>query len=181
MRVALQPLWIAGAILLVSCLALLVVSRPARPALVVVSSDPGIKVSSVACTFGTNHMYSYEGNADRIIDSLIPGRREKNAAWLSWHTSQNTTVVWVRFVHPSYGIPRFRGAAVVPPPLFRARMADTNGAVTVLKALETFHQDFHSKSLLVGWEIPGQLRAHSGATIHVDGTNGIGSVTLRVP
>jgi hypothetical protein len=179
MRVTRQPIWIAGGILLVSCFALLLVFRPTRPALVVVSSDPRITVSSVLCTFGTNHMYCYEGTADRITDWLIPSRLDKNAAWLHWHTSENSTVVWVRFVHPSYGVPRFRGAAIVPPSVFTAHIIGTNGAVTLLKSLDTCHQDFHSQSLVTGWEMPGQLKAHSGSTIRVDEANGIGSV--RVP
>ncbi len=181
MPVARRQLWIGGSILLASCVAFLVASRPARPALRIVSSDPNIKVQSVLCTFGTNHTYYYGDKVDRLIDSLIPGRRDKNAAWLRWHTVENTTVVWVRLVHPSYGVPRFRGAAVAPPPLFHAKMVDTNGAVTILKTLDTFHQDFRSKSLLTGWELAGRVTAHSGGTIHIDGTNGIGSVILRVP
>jgi hypothetical protein len=181
MRIRRRQLWIAGAILLVSCFALLLASRPPRPALLLVSSEPNIKVSSIICTFGTNHVYYYGGKVDRLIDSLIPKRRDKNAAWLRWHSTENSTVLWVRFVHSSYGVPRFQGAAVVPPPLFRAQMVDTNGVVTRLQAIETFHQEFPSKSLIMGWEFAGQLKDHHRSTIRLEGTNGIGSVTLQVP
>jgi hypothetical protein len=181
MRVTRRPIWIAGVVLLAACFALLVVFRPPRPALLVVSSEPKIKVASVVGTFGTNHVYYYGGKTDRLLDSLIPRRRNRNAAWLRWHSAENSTVLWVRLVHPSYGVPRFRGAAVVPPPLFRAQMVDTNGVVTPLQALETFHQEFQSESLIMGWELAGQLKDHHGSTIRIDGTNGIGSVTLQVP
>ncbi len=160
MPVARRQLWIAGLILLASCLAFLLASRPARPALLTVSSDPNIKVQAVLCTFGTNHTYYYGDKVDRLIDSFIPGRREKNAAWLRWHTAENSTVAWVCLVHPSYGVPRFRGSPVAPPPLFRAKMVDPDGAVTILKTLDTFQQDFRSKSLLTGWELAGRLTAH---------------------
>lgn len=126
-------------------------------------------------------MYYYGGKMNRLIDSLIPKRRDKNAAWLHWRSADNTTVLWVRFAHPSYGVPRSRGAAVVPPPLFRAQMVDINGVVTPLEALETFHQEFQSQSLIMGWELAGELKDHHGSTIRIDGTNGIGSVTLQVP
>src|SRR5512136_3042973 len=98
MRVTRRQLWIAGGILLAACFALWMAFRPERPALAVVSTGPNIKVPSVVCTFGTNHMYYYGGAVDRLIDSLIPSRREKNAAWLRWHSARDSTVVWVRVV-----------------------------------------------------------------------------------
>jgi len=147
----------------------------------VVSSDPNIKVCSIVCTFGTNHVYYYGDSVDRLMDPLTTRFRDKDASRLRCSTPENSTVVWVRFVHPSYGVPRFRGSTVVPSTTFRAQMVDTNGAVILLQALDTLRQDFHSQSLIMGWEVAGKLEAHQGSTIRIEGTNGIGPIILRVP
>ncbi len=155
--------------------------RSARTPLVIVSSDPNVNVSSVVCTFGTNHVYYWGGAVDRLMDPLVTRLSDRNANRMWCRTREGTTVVWVRFVHPDYGIAPPQRPRIAPPGPFRAQLIGTNGAVTPLETVDALMQSYRHRFLVMGWEIAGQLEAHRGSQIRIEATNGIGSVTFRVP
>lgn len=176
-----RKVWIAGAMLPLVCMFLFMAFRPTRMPLVVMSSDPNIHVSSVVCTVGTNHTYYYGDGMDRLMDPVIRRLEDTNANRLRCSTSENSTIVWLRFDHPDYGVVPLRGRPVGRLEPFRAQLIDTNGAVVPLQPVEVRMQHFQRRFVVMGWEVAGQLEGHRGSTIRIEATNRTGEVTLKVP
>jgi hypothetical protein len=180
------------------CIALLVAGRLIKTPLQVVSSGSTTRVVSVACTFGTNHEYFYGGFGYKAVDSIARVLEKirnlpvnADAHRLRSSTLKTSTVVWVRFQSPSFGLALGR---VVPSPLagmgpvfqsgpvpvrFLAQLKDIHGVVTTLADSDSRCQDFKHQTYITGWTVPGSLQ--SGSTIRIESTNGDEVVTFRVP
>jgi hypothetical protein len=133
----------------------------------------------VLCTFGTNHVCYHGDVADKVMDPLISRLHDTNVNRLHSSTLERSTVVWVGFSHPDFGVIPLQAP---PKPLlpYRAELIETNGTVTRLKAVSASMQHYRRKELVVGWEIAVGLEAHRGSMMHIEATNGIGSISLRV-
>ncbi len=158
--------------------------RPAKLPLTIVSLDPQMRISA-RCTVGTNHAYYVGGLWGRIRDpfprkvSTVP---QGDASFLRSSTDEQSTVVWVRFVHPGFGVgssPRVIGRGATE--LFRAHLTRTNGETVALAQIGTVHQNFRNRYFVTGWAMPGKLDSYRGALIQIEFTNGGEAVTFKAP
>jgi hypothetical protein len=157
--------------------------RPVSMPLTIVSSGPDVRVVSIICTFGTNHVYYYGDGMDQIMDPITTRLGDTNAYRLRCATDQPSTVVWVRFTHLDYGVIPPRTSPAMPPiipPRFRASLTEGSGATTNLE-LESTLQHFRRQFYVAAWALPGPLDAHQGGTIRIEFTKGTEAVTLRIP
>lgn len=168
-------------IVIAAFLVLFLILHSARMPLAIVSSDPNIQVSSVVCTFGTNHVYYHGDTWDKIMDPLITRLNDTNAYRLRCNTDDQSTVIWVRFVHPDYGIIPAQTPPRGHPMRFHAKLTDTNGVVTPLQSVNASMQHYRRRFYVTGWAVPGKLETHQGSVIRIESTNGAEAVTLRVP
>jgi hypothetical protein len=177
-----KAIWIAGSIVAFVCVWLAFFSGSRKPRPAIVSYNSNISISSIICTLGTNHVYYYGDAFDQILDPVITRLSDSNAYRLRCETTASNTVIWLRFVHPDYGItpPIAPGTWRDLPSPFRAELINTNGTKIPLNALGPRLQHFRRKFLVLAWEFPGFLEAHSGSTIQIQATNGTGTTTLRI-
>jgi hypothetical protein len=113
------------------------------------------------------------------MDPLKTRLDDTNAYRLRCSTESQATVVWVRFVHPDYGIipPLLTG----PPERFRAELTDSNGTTIPLQSVRVRMQSYQRGFYVAGWSVPGALETYRGNLIRISSTNGNEAVTLRVP
>ncbi len=160
-----------GVLFVGSCVVLFQLARPAKPPLMIVSSDPKFRVS-IGCTVGTNHAYYIGGLWGRVPNPLT------HKEYLRCNTDQKSTVIWVRFSHPSFGaVPTTRKG---PPQLFNVRLMRSGGEVVPLTVVDTGYQDFKHRYFVTGWVVPGPLEKYGGSLVRIESTNGNEVVTFRV-
>ena len=97
--------WFSFLMALLLATVLILVLRPPRMPLDVLSTEPGLQVKSVACTFGTNHLYYYGNSLTRFADPILIPLIGLNVSRIPCTTETPSTVVWVRFALPEFAIP----------------------------------------------------------------------------
>jgi hypothetical protein len=170
------------------CILLFVTVHSAKTPLVIVSSGPNIRVSSVVRTFGTIHWHSLGSTRDIALDWV--SRVLHDLQWIGpvhsrssrtiTFTPQKSTVIWVRLVHPGFGLVPSGRVVNTQPVRFVARLTNTNGVAAQLTDANGRYQDYRQKSVVAGWIVPGELESHLGSLIRIEFTNGNEAVTLRV-
>jgi hypothetical protein len=96
-------------------------------------------------------------------------------------TRERSTVVWIRWDHPDYGLVPVqtdsRPQPVQPP--FRAQLINASGMSVPLKSVANL-QHYRDKFVVIGWGIAQSLEDHKGSTIRIEALNGEEAALLMV-
>lgn len=155
-------------------IAVLLIPSPKRTPLMVVATEPGFQVTSVACTYGTNHLF-YSGNPlTRFADPILVPLIGRYVCQIPLATKTPSTVVWVRFKNPGFGVPGNHFTEI------RTEFENPSGAVSTLKAGIQMTSS-RERDFLLCWALPNNPETHRGSLIRIRYTNGNVAATFRLP